>query len=162
MKIFSICTLSCEYLRKFLKKFETALRGYSGDWGKLIHEKNLKSKISRNCNFKRSVGWDYLSSFFQRLAKVKFFHRISDLAHLHLLMESKHTLCLTAQLGYCTQSHNGQSTPSQLDVTESGLCSINLFMALNKSHFLRLQTQERTYYHISVNEMKPKCKSSKT
>jgi hypothetical protein len=40
------CTLSCEYLRKILKKFETALLGYSRGWGKLIHEKkNLKSII---------------------------------------------------------------------------------------------------------------------
>jgi hypothetical protein len=34
------CTLSCEYLQKFSKKFETALRVHSGAWGKLIHEKN--------------------------------------------------------------------------------------------------------------------------
>ncbi len=36
------CTLICEYFRKFLKKFEMALMGYSGGWGKLIHEKNPK------------------------------------------------------------------------------------------------------------------------
>jgi hypothetical protein len=40
------CTLSCEYLREFSKKFETALMVYSGAWGKLIQEKNQKSKIS--------------------------------------------------------------------------------------------------------------------
>jgi hypothetical protein len=39
-------TFSCEYLREFSKKFETPLMVYSGDWGKLIHEKNQKSKIS--------------------------------------------------------------------------------------------------------------------
>jgi hypothetical protein len=33
-------------LREFLKKFETALMVYSGAWGKLIHEKNQKQKIS--------------------------------------------------------------------------------------------------------------------
>jgi hypothetical protein len=38
--------LSCEYLREFSKKFETTLMVYSGAWGKLIHEKNQKSKIS--------------------------------------------------------------------------------------------------------------------
>jgi hypothetical protein len=38
--------LSCEYLREFSKKFETALLVYSGAWGKLIHEKKQKSKIS--------------------------------------------------------------------------------------------------------------------
>ncbi len=27
LKIFSICTLSCEYIREFSKKFETALIG---------------------------------------------------------------------------------------------------------------------------------------
>ncbi len=35
-------TLSCENLREFSKKFETALMGYSGAWGKPIHEKCLK------------------------------------------------------------------------------------------------------------------------
>jgi hypothetical protein len=39
-------TLSCEYLREFSKNFETAIMVYSGAWGKLIHEKNQKSKIS--------------------------------------------------------------------------------------------------------------------
>ena len=45
-------TFSCEYLREFSKKFETALMVYSGAWGKLIHEKNQKSKISWHCPFK--------------------------------------------------------------------------------------------------------------
>jgi hypothetical protein len=43
---FAFATLSCEYLREFSKKFETGLLVYSGAWGKLIHEKNQKSKIS--------------------------------------------------------------------------------------------------------------------
>jgi len=43
------CTLSCEYIREF----ETDLIGYSGSWGILIHENNLKSKISWPCPFKR-------------------------------------------------------------------------------------------------------------
>jgi hypothetical protein len=38
--------LSCEYLREFSKKIETTLMVYSGVWGKVIHEKNQKSKIS--------------------------------------------------------------------------------------------------------------------
>ncbi len=55
LKIFSNChrcqrhqwgTSSCEYLSEFSKKIETALIVYSGAWGKLIHEKNPKSKIS--------------------------------------------------------------------------------------------------------------------
>ncbi len=50
-----VANLSCEYLRAFSKKFETALMVYSGDWGKLIHEKNQKSKISRHCPFKGTV-----------------------------------------------------------------------------------------------------------
>ncbi len=44
------CTLSCEYLREFSKKLETALTVYSGAWGKLIHEKNQKSKIKEDEN----------------------------------------------------------------------------------------------------------------
>jgi len=38
--------LTCEYLREFSKKFEMILTLLSGAWGKLIHEKNLKQKIS--------------------------------------------------------------------------------------------------------------------
>ncbi len=61
LKVFSIChrcqrhqwqTLSCEYLRKFSKKFETALKVYSEAWGKMIQEKNQKQKISWHCPFK--------------------------------------------------------------------------------------------------------------
>jgi hypothetical protein len=37
--------LSCECLREFSKKFETALLVYSGAWGKLIHEINQMQKI---------------------------------------------------------------------------------------------------------------------
>jgi hypothetical protein len=38
--------LSREYLREFSKKFEMAVEVYSDAWGKLIHEKKQKSKIS--------------------------------------------------------------------------------------------------------------------
>ncbi len=46
------CTLSREYLREFSKKFEMAVMVYSDAWGKLIYEKNQKSKISWHCPFK--------------------------------------------------------------------------------------------------------------
>ncbi len=39
--------MSCEYLREFSKKFETALMVYSGAWGKLIHKK-IRSRKSRD------------------------------------------------------------------------------------------------------------------
>ncbi len=38
------CTLTCKYLREFLKKFKTTLMGYSGAGGKLIHEKKPEAK----------------------------------------------------------------------------------------------------------------------
>ncbi len=40
------CTLTCEYLREFSKKFETVLMEYPRAGGKLIREKNQKQKIS--------------------------------------------------------------------------------------------------------------------
>ncbi len=46
------CTLTCEYLRKFSKKFEMILMLLSRAWGKVIHGKNLKQKISWHCPFK--------------------------------------------------------------------------------------------------------------
>ncbi len=43
------CTLTCEYLNEFLKKFEMTLmlHVFSGGWGMMIHELNLKQK---NCD----------------------------------------------------------------------------------------------------------------
>ncbi len=41
---------------EFSTKFETALMGYSGAlMGKLIHEKNLMSRISWHCPFKLAI-----------------------------------------------------------------------------------------------------------
>jgi hypothetical protein len=39
-------------LRIFEKILKMALMGYTGAWGKLIHEQNLKSKILFHCPFK--------------------------------------------------------------------------------------------------------------
>jgi hypothetical protein len=39
-----LSTLSCKYLHKFSKKFETTLKVYSGAWGKLIREKTRRRK----------------------------------------------------------------------------------------------------------------------
>jgi hypothetical protein len=39
-------SLTFEYLRKFSKIFKMTLVLFSGAWGKIIHEKNLKQKIS--------------------------------------------------------------------------------------------------------------------
>jgi hypothetical protein len=50
--ISEICGFELRIFLAFLNKFETALMGYSGAWGELIHEKNLKSKISWHCPFK--------------------------------------------------------------------------------------------------------------
>jgi hypothetical protein len=47
-------SLSCEYLREFSKKFVMTLVLFSGARGKMIHEKNLKQKISWHCSFKNS------------------------------------------------------------------------------------------------------------
>ncbi len=44
------CTLTWEYLREFLNKFETPLMLFSGAWRKVIYgEKNQKQKISWHC-----------------------------------------------------------------------------------------------------------------
>ncbi len=42
----TVVHLELRYFRKFLNKIEPPLIGYSGAWGKLIYEKNMKSKIS--------------------------------------------------------------------------------------------------------------------
>ncbi len=50
----------CEYLGEFSKKFEISLMGYSEAWGKLIHEKKLKSKVS--CQIPFNGNCTYLLS----------------------------------------------------------------------------------------------------
>ncbi len=53
-----VAHLELENLREFSKNFETALMVYSGAWGKLIHEKNQKSKILWHCPFKKLEIWE--------------------------------------------------------------------------------------------------------
>ncbi len=45
------CTWTSEYPREFLKKFEMTLMLFSEAWGRVIHEKNLKQKISWHCPY---------------------------------------------------------------------------------------------------------------
>jgi hypothetical protein len=49
----TIGAITCEYLRKFRKKFEINLLLFSGAWGKMIHVKNLNEKIDGHCPFDR-------------------------------------------------------------------------------------------------------------
>ncbi len=56
------CTLTWEYLREFLKKFEMILMLLSGAWGKVIHEKNLKQKISWHCPFNKKKSIPFRGS----------------------------------------------------------------------------------------------------
>jgi hypothetical protein len=51
-RFFPVVPLELGISRRISKKFETALMGYSVALGKLILEKNLKSKISWHCLFK--------------------------------------------------------------------------------------------------------------
>ncbi len=44
--LYQWCTLTSEYLCEFAKKFEINLLLFSGAWRKMIHEENLKQKIS--------------------------------------------------------------------------------------------------------------------
>jgi len=41
-----LCTLTCEYLSEFSKKFEMTLTLFLEAWGKMIREKILNQKIS--------------------------------------------------------------------------------------------------------------------
>ncbi len=92
LKVFCIChrcqrhrwqTLSCEYLRKFSKKFETTPMIYSGAWGKLIREKNQKSKILWHCPFNHVLFlqlfrlWSTTIIFFVSFFCFRFWTRIT-------------------------------------------------------------------------------------
>jgi hypothetical protein len=55
-----VSTFSCEYLREFSKKFETALMIYSGDWGKLIHEKTRIRKSRDTVPLSNAWMLDYI------------------------------------------------------------------------------------------------------
>jgi hypothetical protein len=59
------CTLTCEYLCKFSKTFEMTLMLFSGAWGKIIHEKNLKKKCMYVCMYvfgKDLKEWGHLTN----------------------------------------------------------------------------------------------------
>jgi hypothetical protein len=52
------CALNCEYLREFLKKFETVLKGYSSAGGKLIHKKTRSKKSCDTAPVRHVTGND--------------------------------------------------------------------------------------------------------
>ncbi len=84
------CTLTCEYLREFSKKFEMTLLLFSGAWGKVIHEKNLKQKISSHCPFKAEwKQWNYLRCL---LGSEVLVHEVRDWWGLHRTRHSLHPL----------------------------------------------------------------------
>ncbi len=70
------CTLSCEYFREFAQKNSKrhyslmVYRTQSGACEKLIHEKNLKSKISWHCPFNLKSVW-----FFKCWLQTYLFHQ---------------------------------------------------------------------------------------
>ncbi len=69
-------TLTCEYLRNFMKKFEMTLMLFSGAWGKVINEKTLKQKFSWHCPFikKRKVRTNtYLYSPLKNIIQILYF-----------------------------------------------------------------------------------------
>ncbi len=60
------CSLRCEYLREFSKKFETSLMVYSGAWGNLIHEKT-RSRKERKKERKKEYLFPNHSTYFLHL-----------------------------------------------------------------------------------------------
>ncbi len=67
----------------FRKKFEMALTVYSGAWGKMIHDKNQKQKISWHCPFNENFD------FCKKKVYPKCFILIFSLAALiHVLIVS--------------------------------------------------------------------------
>ncbi len=71
------CTLICEFLREFSKKFDMILMLLSGTWGKVIHEKNLKQKISWHCPFKQlfSICSTFTEVLKSKIAGENIFHK---------------------------------------------------------------------------------------
>ncbi len=56
------CTLTCEYLHEFSKKFEMILMLLSGAWGKVIHEKTWSKKSRDTIPLSREVDVCYIWS----------------------------------------------------------------------------------------------------
>ncbi len=75
----SLTSVACEYLCEFSKKFEMILLLLSGVRGKVIHEKNLKQKISWHCPINAEFWNDFLF-YFVTLWIIEFF-----LGYLHVL-----------------------------------------------------------------------------
>jgi hypothetical protein len=55
MNVKSISTYTFEYLREFSYNFEMAPMGYSGAWGKLMHEKKTEVEISCQTSVKYAI-----------------------------------------------------------------------------------------------------------
>ncbi len=66
------CTLTCEYLREFSKKFETVLMGYSWAGGKLTHEKNQKQKSRDTVPLKSTFFERRIASLKSKYASLPF------------------------------------------------------------------------------------------
>ncbi len=74
------CTLTCEYLHEFSKKFEMTLVLFSGAWGKVIHEKNPKQKISWHCPLSKILyivqTWIFYCFLFHMLSHVHVLEKV--------------------------------------------------------------------------------------
>jgi hypothetical protein len=65
------CTLPCEYLREFSKKFEMILRLFSRAWGKMIHKKTWSEKPPDTVPLRRN--WVELRIFWSRNVSMAHF-----------------------------------------------------------------------------------------
>jgi hypothetical protein len=91
------CTLSCEYLSEFLKKFETALMVYAGAWGKLIHEKTRSRKY---CDTVPLRGSSHHPDW-------RHFNNISAIAHEPIAMGGGDLLLTLGDYTNCMPSWHG-------------------------------------------------------
>ncbi len=74
LEIFSICHWSCENLREFSKKIETALMGYSGAWGNWFMKNTWSRKSHGSSRLNLSLRREVVSGdgYFSQ-PKIRFF-----------------------------------------------------------------------------------------
>ncbi len=109
------CTLTCENLREFSKKFEMTLMLFLAAWGKMIHEKKLKQKTSWRCPFSKAFFLHLPANFFYNpilnisLTQFSFHDRVWHLTRGSTIPTSRSLRASTA--------HSGSGTPAPFSFT---------------------------------------------
>ncbi len=108
------CTLTCEYLREFLKNSKMTLTLFSGPWEKMIHEKNVNKKSRDTVPFLKLFSDTYLPTFFTILSWT--FH-LQFSFHDRVWHRTRGSTIPTSRSLPASTAHSGSDTPAPFSFT---------------------------------------------